>query len=269
LATVTADGSGNAVASVPVPSQPLGSYVVQMQGASSNRSAQQNFAITNGGGGGTPTSTPTGTSTPTDTPTSTPTGTAAPTDTPTDTPTPTNTPTDTPTPTSTPTTTPTPTPAGRQLLSNGGFESGQAPWTETAYPPKQLIATVRAHSGSHSVYFCGTNTCSDQLWQTISIPSSYSSLTVSYWYYVTSQETAPACYDAFHSRIRTTTGVVLGTLQTLCNSNKTSGWVQKTVDVSSLLSAYKGRQVQVYFNATTNATNPSAFYLDDVSLIAM
>lgn len=281
LSTVTADSTGTAAAPIAVPNLANGTYVVQMQGGSSNRTAQQNFTITSGTGSptATPTSTSVVTATPTNTPTNTPVPAGTPTSTPTNTPVPTDTPTatatDTPVPTDTPTATPTntptstPTPAGKQLIANGGFENGQSPWLESTIPSRQLISTTKAHTGSHSAYFCGVNYCNQQLWQTATIPSSYSSLTLSYWYYVTSQKTSPYCLDGFHARIRTTTGYTITVLQNLCNYNKTSDWVQKAVTLTSTLNAFKGKQVQIYFQGTTNASYPSSFFLDDVNLTVM
>src|SRR6266568_8345101 len=118
-------------------------------------------------GDGTPTPTPTVTDTPTPTvtgtPTSTPTVTPTPTPsdtpipTPTDTPTPpTNTPT--PVPTATPTPTPTPPPA---LITNGDFESGQAPWQQSSSGNYQLVDPSNPHSGLYSAYLCGYVGCND------------------------------------------------------------------------------------------------------------
>ena len=113
---------------------------------------------------------------------------------------------------------------------------------------------------------CGTNSWNDQLWQTVTIPSSFTSLTLSYWYDVGTQETSFICNDAFRSRMRTTSGGTIVTVQNLCNYSATYGWAQETVNLTTILSAYRGKQVQLIFQATTNASLPSWFVVDDVSL---
>lgn len=203
----------------------------------------QDIAASGGGGGG---ATPTATSTNAPTPAAT----------------------DTPTATATSTPTPTATPTGRQVVANGGFESGLAPWMQSSANGHQIVSTLLPHTGTHSAYFCNTNSCNDQIWQTVSIPGTFTHLVLSYWYYISTQEVSFYCYDAFHSRIRTTAAYTIVGVQNLCNYNKTNGWVQKTVDLTSSLSAYQGKQVQIYFQGTTNATNPTRFVVDDVSLVA-
>src|SRR6266568_2046806 len=105
-------------------------------------------------GDGTPTPTPTVTDTPTPTVTDTPT--PAPTVTPT--PTPSDTPTPTPMDTPTPTPTPTPPPA---LITNGDFESRQAPWQQSSSGNYQLVDPSNPHSGLYSAYLCGYVGCND------------------------------------------------------------------------------------------------------------
>ncbi|HLI69759.1 MAG TPA: carbohydrate binding domain-containing protein [Ktedonobacteraceae bacterium] len=208
-------------------------------------------------GGGTPTPTPT--------PTNTPTPTSTPTQTPTPTPTPTQTPT--PTPTSTPTPTPTPTPPpGGNLVVNPGFENGTSPWKESSSGGYEIIDTVNPHNGSYSAYLCGYDNCNDQIWQTITLPSSFTTVTFSYWTYIdTSEFSTTTCYDYFRAKLRTSSGSTIATVQTQCNLN-THGWTKYTFTVTSQLSAYKGKAIQVYFQGTTDSSLPTDFFVDDVSL---
>ncbi|HZT96830.1 MAG TPA: protease pro-enzyme activation domain-containing protein [Chloroflexota bacterium] len=204
-------------------------------------------------------------SSPTPTPT-TPTPTT-PTPTPT-TPTPTPT-TPTPTPT-TPTPTPTSTnPGGSQLVVNGGFENGQSPWSESSSGGYQIIDPTRPHTGSYSAWLCGYNRCNDQIWQKVTLPSSFSKVTLTYWLYSdTSEATGSPCYDYFYSKVRTSSGGTIKTTQTQCNTSVTNGWVQYSFDVTSALSSYKGQSVQVYFQGKTDSSLPSDFFVDDVTLTA-
>ena len=212
-------------------------------------------------GGGTVTPTPTPVNTPT------PTSTATPVNTPTPGSTPTPTPGSTPTPTPTPVSTPTPTPGSGgglgQLISNGGFESGSAGWTESSTGGYELVDTANPHAGTKNADLCGYNNCTDSLYQTISIPSSASNVTFSFYDYITTQETSHA-YDYFKVQVRSTSGTVLTTLQTLSDGSGTGRWYKSTFSLNS----YRGQTVQIYFLATNDSSNPTEFYLDDVSVVA-
>ncbi|MBV9256780.1 MAG: hypothetical protein JO215_02050 [Ktedonobacteraceae bacterium] len=220
-----------------------------------------------------PTPTPTATNTPTPTPTLTPTPTPVPTSTPTPTPTPTNTPIPTPTPTITPTPTNTPTPIpsptpnpGGNIVANASFDTGVAPWQESSSGGYEIIDPSKAHTGTKSAYLCGYNNCNDQIWQNVAVPSSFTTVTFSFWTYIATSETsATKCYDHFFAKLRTSHGVDIATVQQLCNINA-HGWTQFTSDVTASLNAYKGQTIQVYFQGTTDYTQPTDFYVDDVAL---
>src|SRR5215469_13091671 len=186
--------------------------------------------------------------------------------TPTPTPTtpPTPTPTTVPSPTPTlPPPTPTPTPPP-PLIQNGGFEKGQSPWQESSSGGYELIENLNPHTGLYSAYFCGYPGCKDSIWQTFTVPTSFTKLTVTYWYWSDNSKPAKQCPDTFTSSLRTTAGGTIYTLQSFTNCNPTNAWVQEIISVSaSSLSAYKGKPVMLYFQGT-NSTNPSPtdFFVD-------
>jgi hypothetical protein len=192
--------------------------------------------------------------------------TPTPTNTPSATPTPTKTATPTPTPINTPTPTPTPGGGGNQsqLISNGGFENGQSPWSESSANGYQIISNYRPHTGSYSAWLCGYNNCSDKIWQTVTIPSTMTKAVESFWLYIDTQESGSTCYDYFYARIRTSSGAIITTPLRQCNANA-HGWVQYTYDVTSALSGYKGQQVQIFFAGTTDYSLVTDMFVDDVT----
>src|SRR5258708_38619919 len=198
------------------------------------------------------------------TPTPTPTNPPPPTPTTVPSPTPTNPPIPTITPTPPPPPTPTPPPL---LIQNGGFEKGQSPWQESSSGGYQLIDNLNPHSGSYSAYLCGYPSCKDSIWQTFTAPASFTKLTVTYWYWSANNQPPKHCPDTFTSSLRTASGATIRTLQSSSNCNATNDWVQYTLDVTASLSAYKGKQVTLYFQGT-NSTNqsPTDFFLDDVAV---
>src|SRR5579859_6752102 len=191
------------------------------------------------------------------------------------TPTPTVTPVPSPTVTVTPSptpTTPTPTPTPPALIvQNGGFESGQTPWQESSSGGYQIIQSLNAHSGANSAYLCGYPGCTDRIWQTFTVPASYTKLTVIYWWYSDTNKNTRQCLDKFNSSLQTTSGQMIGgNLQSSCNTSVTNNWVVETFDVSRLLASYKGKQVTLFFQGT-NANNqyqPTDFFVDDVAIMA-
>jgi len=152
-----------------------------------------------------------------------------------------------------------------QLLANAGFESGQAPWQESSSGGYQIVDPTTPHTGSNSAYLCGYNNCNDQIYQAVTLPSTTTKVVFSYWLNISTQESGSTCYDNFYARIRNSSGSTITTVQTKCNANA-SGWTQYTFDVTSALSGYKGQQVQVYFQGTTDSSLITNFFVDDVAL---
>lgn len=157
------------------------------------------------------------------------------------------------------------TPVGTgQLVANGGFENGQVPWAETSAAGNQLITTNTPHTGSYSAWLCGYISCSDTLSQTITVPSSFTSITMTFWWDVANPDAT--CSGAFRFLLKTISGVQIASPFVRCSSTTTNGWVQQTVTLTSPLSSYKGQQVQVVFTATDNSTGSASYFLDDVAM---
>lgn len=187
----------------------------------------------------------------------------APTPTPTPSPSPTATPSPTPSPSPTP---PTPT----SLIQNGDFENGQAPWQESSAQGYQLLDTINSYSGIYSAYLCGYETCDDRIWQSFTVPTTYTKITVTYWWYSDTNKTTKACQDTFTSQLQTTSGAAIRVLQNSCNTNVTNNWVQESFDVSAALASYKGKPVALFFRGTTAKNQPqtSDFFVDLVAVNA-
>lgn len=185
------------------------------------------------------------------------------------TPTPTNTPTPIPSPTLTPTNTP-PPPPPQSLIQNGTFENGTSPWQESSAGGYELIEAVNAHSGQYSAFLCGYTGCDDRIWQTFTVPATYSTITVTYWWYSDTGKSSKLCLDTFNSQLQTLGGKTIQVLQSACNTGVSNAWVPITVDVSAALAPYKGQTVTIFFRGT-NASNrfqTTDFYVDDVTVTA-
>ncbi len=202
--------------------------------------------------------TPTPTSSPTPgTPTVTPTGTV-----------PTVPSTETPTPTETGVLV-TPTPVCGDRIVNGGFENiigGEAPpWVRGG---SVTYTTIEQHSGARSAWLGGYNNADDQVYQEVTIPDHVqpgeetTQALLSYWWGVLTNDPPPAT-DFLYIRVRNTAGELLETLETISNASITGRWQQSERD----LSAYKGQTIRISFEATTDGSQSTSFFIDDVTLI--
>lgn len=150
-----------------------------------------------------------------------------------------------------------------QLLANPGFESGAASWSATSGVINNSTATP-ARSGSYKAKLNGYGTArTDTLMQQVTIPSSATRATLSFWLQVRSAETTTStAYDTLKAQVRSSSGAVLTTLGSYSNLNKGSSYVLKSFD----LSAYRGRTVQVFFTGTEGSRLQTTFLVDDVAL---
>jgi hypothetical protein len=172
------------------------------------------------------------------------------------------------TPTSPAPTSPAPSPTGpapdpgcvtAQLLLNSGFERGvAAPWTGSASAVVRENSAQQAAGGSWMAWLGGDGTTdTDSLSQVVTIPAGCHAQ-LSFWLDIDSTESKQADNDTLRITLRSLTGSVLATVDTLSNQDETSGYQRFTYDVSD----YAGRQLAVTFTATENSSRTTSFYLD-------
>ena len=155
-------------------------------------------------------------------------------------------------------------PTTTQMLTNPGFESGQSPWQETSSGGFQLIDPLNPHTGNYSAWLCGYANCTDQIWQTVALPTTTSKVVLSFWLYNDITRASRSCNSGFTVLLRTNTGQLLATLQTRCTAN--AGWLQYTFDATTLLNKFKGQGVQIIFKGSTTGALSTNFFVDDVAL---
>jgi hypothetical protein len=153
-----------------------------------------------------------------------------------------------------------------QLLGNPGFENGStntAPWTTTTGVVDNS-ASEAAHAGSWKAWMCGYGaTHSDNIVQTVSIPSGKTSATLTFWLHIdTAETTTTTAYDTVKVQIRNSSGTVLATLATYSNLNKNTGYTQKSFSLNS----YIGQTIQVYLVGSEDSTLQTSFVVDDFAL---
>ena len=162
-----------------------------------------------------------------------------------------------------PTPTPTPTPVpGAELLLNRGFESGAVNWTATAGVITNSTGQT-PRSGAFYAWLDGYGTThTDSLFQTVTIPASANTVTLSFWLKINSSETTTTTqFDRLQVQIRNSSNTVLSTLATYSNLDETTGYVLKSFDISS----FRGQTVRIYFLGTEDSSLQTSFVIDDTS----
>ncbi|HKB98051.1 MAG TPA: hypothetical protein VKD23_04610 [Terriglobales bacterium] len=150
-----------------------------------------------------------------------------------------------------------------QLIQNGGFETGTlANWT-TGGVVAPTISTAQKHAGTYSV-LDGASSGSepngdDFLYQTITIPSTATKATLTFWYWPATTDTIT--YDWQEAQVQNTSGATLAQIIKVCSNAQ--AWTQVTYDLTS----YKGQTIRIYFNDHQDGFGDLTYmYVDDVSV---
>ncbi len=163
---------------------------------------------------------------------------------------------------------------GQQLLANPGFEEGDSgAWTWTTNLSNAKASpfrnnTTNPHSGVYYTYlgyWDGVDSGSyGTLEQTINVPTGAGSVSLGYWIrQITGQKPPNAVLDTLTMRILDASGNTLKTLKAYSNQNVDHLlWTRDTFDVSDL----KGQSIQLRADWSENASNLTAWRLDDLAL---
>jgi len=155
---------------------------------------------------------------------------------------------------------PTATPPSGNIIVNPGFESGPGVgWSEYSSGGYELVDTYRPHTGSYSADQCNYNSCTEYVQQRITVPSNAG---LRYWWYMTSSEPTTTAYDYLRVQVYSTGGTLLGTLRAWSNTSTRNAWSPDTLS----LAAYAGQTVLLRFTTTTDYTQPTNFFIDDVAV---
>jgi uncharacterized protein YfaP (DUF2135 family) len=156
----------------------------------------------------------------------------------------------------------------QQLLSNPGFENGStnpAPWTVSSGVVDNSSFEA-PHTGSWKAWLNGYGSAhTDTLLQMVTIPSTTTTATLSFWRHIdTTETTNNKANDTLKVQVRNSAGTVLATLATYSNLNAAAGYTQVSFD----LTAYKGQAIQIYLVGVENGSLKTSFVVDDFALNA-
>ena len=153
-----------------------------------------------------------------------------------------------------------------QLIANGGFENGSAPWTGTTGAIVPSSYGEPAHSGSYLAWLDGYGyAATDTLAQTVSIPAGCKSATFSFWRHIdTAEYTTTKADDTLAVQVLNPSGTVLATLHDFSNLDADNQYDQETFSLNQFI----GQKVTLKFTGTETDADfgTTDFVLDDVTL---
>ncbi|HKG51335.1 MAG TPA: M4 family metallopeptidase [Actinomycetales bacterium] len=154
----------------------------------------------------------------------------------------------------------TPPSGSGNLVANAGFESGATAWSSTAGSITSS-ASRPAHSGSWKAWLGGNGTsASENVAQSVTIPSTASSATLSFWLRTDTAESGSTAYDTL--KVQVVSAGTVTTLATYSNVGANATWAQKQLS----LAAYKGKTVTVRLVATEDVSLQTSFVVDDTAV---
>jgi hypothetical protein len=160
-----------------------------------------------------------------------------------------------------------------ELLGNPSFDDGDTVWTSQS--PASITTPiinlddgtfdVAAQSPSYFAWLGGYDRANDVLSQSVTIPASTSSLTLSFYFAVfTAETTTGSEFDTMNVALVTPQQTYQ--LAHFSNLSAISSWTRFTTVVPSTLA---GQTATLRFKATTDGSLATSFYVDTVSLQAV
>jgi len=155
-----------------------------------------------------------------------------------------------------------------ERLTNGGLE-GTSGWTlgTGVSCTNDSCSGETAHGGTGFAWLDGYgSTHTDTVSQTITVTSTASAGTLSFWLHIdTAETTGNTAYDKLTVQLYQGSTLV-ATLATYSNLDKAAGYTQRSFDISSYVAANKGKALTLKFTGSEDSSLQTSFVLDDVSL---
>jgi hypothetical protein len=143
---------------------------------------------------------------------------------------------------------------------NAGFESGSGiAWTESSDDNFPLVTRDLPRTSEFSSRLGARDNAVDYVEQQIRIPRR---ARLRVWTYISSTDSLTQANDFLNIALYRPNGTLLRTLRTKNNTSPRNEWVSDTIDLSRIA----GQTLKLRFSATTNTSNPTTFYVDDITL---
>lgn len=149
-----------------------------------------------------------------------------------------------------------------EQVTNGGFESGSAPWQSVSAGGYTVISPILPRTGQWGAVLGAYDNANDELAQTITLPAG-ATLTLRFWWQMTTRE-ADHPWDILDVTVTPAGGGTPVLLRRLTDGDTPGVWQQAVLD----LTPHAGQSVRLSFRAQTDSDRPTDFYLDDISVEA-
>lgn len=155
---------------------------------------------------------------------------------------------------------------------NPGFEAATpAPWTESGtfeIVHSGSAAAIDGASvpprGTKMAWMAGYDNATDILKQNLTIPNVATNVNLGFWRQVHTTDGTGTAFDFLYVEVWNSAGTSkLATLQTLSNRNAGATWIHNT---GLSLNTWRGQTIQIRFTATNDTSNPTDFFIDDVTI---
>jgi len=156
-----------------------------------------------------------------------------------------------------------------QLLMNPGFDQGMVAWVESTISSSTIITadsvltTIKAQSPSNLAWLGGYSNAQDDLSQVVAIPAGASSITLSFYYAIATQENSLAIADTMNVYTYDPAAAKYTAVATFNDNMATPTWTRFSV---SLPVSLAGKSIQIGFQATTDNARNTNFWVDSVAL---
>ena len=152
-----------------------------------------------------------------------------------------------------------------QLLGNPGFETGSiSPWTSTSGVLQNTSSGAPAQSGSWFAWLDGYGyPHTDTLAQTVTIPATCTSASLSFWVNISTDDPSGAVYDTLTVQVLNSSGSVLRTLATYSNEDATNGYVQQSFSLNSFI----GQTITLKFTGKETLYGYYTSFLEDTNAL--
>ena len=143
-----------------------------------------------------------------------------------------------------------------------GFEIDNDGFTLTG---AARVAAPAAGHGSFSLRVGGAVSTTHEATRDIAIPAGVSEAELSFWWYMTTNETAAQGFgwDPFSVEIRNTSGTVLAVVDGRSDGWRAATWLQgQNID----LTPWAGQTIRIAFRAVNDSSLFSSFWVDDVAV---
>lgn len=150
-----------------------------------------------------------------------------------------------------------------ELVKNGDFESEGANWTQEGGNGVPLITTFNPFAGQYSAELGSpdANNLNHRIKQQIVLPANQV-ISLSFWWEQWTWEAAPGTQDYLAVNLLNASGDLITELARLGVDPDRPPWEQLTFS----LTRYGGQTVQLQFQAVTDSTNPTEFFIDNISV---